>query len=148
MFQREAIKHLPFPDINRDCIPVFATSSSIKMGDMWVARHQVPMSPAFALTEYKVQGSQYRNAVLDLSRQSKARTVDASHKRNCSVNVQLSRLESFGGVHLLEPVTLDDLDNQPHPELRDEDHRLQQLAALTMRLETDGPTVDPENGDP
>jgi hypothetical protein len=139
LFQREVIKHLPFSDINRDCIPVFAISSSIKMGDMWVTRHQVPMSPAFALTEYKVQSSTYRNAVLDLSQHSKPRTVDASHKRNCSFNVQLSRLQSFDGVHLLEPLTLDDLNHQPHPELRDEDHRLQQLAALTMRLEMERP---------
>jgi hypothetical protein len=95
------------------------------------------MAPAFALTEYKVLGSTYSNAVLDLHRQSRADGVDALHKRYCSVYVQLTRPQLLLGTWLLESVTLADLDNKPHPQLRDEDHRLQELAARTMRLETE-----------
>ena len=98
----------------------------------------VPMSPAFALTEYKVLGSTYQNVVLDLYRSSKVRGQDASHKRYCSVYVQLTRLRSLEGLHLLQPLSLDDLNNQPHPKLRDESSQLQQLADMTMRLEIEG----------
>ena len=89
---------------------------------MWVKRHQVPMTPAFALTEYKALGSTYQNAVLDLARYSKAHGEDASHKRYCSNYVQLTRLGLLEGVHLLQPITFSDLDNKPHHQLRDEDH--------------------------
>jgi hypothetical protein len=96
------------------------------------------MSPAFGLTEYKVLGSTYKNAVLDLRRHSKVLGEDASHKRNCSVYCQLSRLQSKKGLQLLQRLSLSDLDNKMHPQLRDEDHRLQRLADMTMRLETEG----------
>ncbi len=85
------IKHLPFPDIDRNCVPIFATTFSIRMGDMSIRRHQVPISPAVALTECKVQGSTYRKAVLDLRWQCETSKKEASHKRYCSVYVQLLR---------------------------------------------------------
>ena len=37
---------------------------------------------------------------------------------------------------LLEPVTLSDLRNKMHHELVAEDHRMQQLAAVTLQPET------------
>jgi hypothetical protein len=40
-------------------MPVFHLSSPVKIGDMSVTRHQVPVTPAWAITEYKVQGSTY-----------------------------------------------------------------------------------------
>lgn len=96
------------------------------------------MSPAFALTEYKVHGSTYRAAVLDLSRQTYATGEDATHSRHCSSYVQLSRLQVMDSLWLLEPIKLSDVLNKIHHELVAEDHRLQQLAALTMQSETVG----------
>jgi hypothetical protein len=90
---------------------------------MWIRRHQVPIAPAFALTEYKVQGSTYRSA---------ATGEDASHPRHCSTYVQLSRLKERRHLWLLEPVKLSDLRNKMHHELVAEDHRMQELAAATM----------------
>ncbi|KAN0080911.1 hypothetical protein V8E54_004115 [Elaphomyces granulatus] len=107
------------------------------MGNMWIRRHQVPMAPAFALTEYKVQGSTYRSAVLDLSRNSYATGEDAVHSRHYSAYVQLSRLKERRHLWLLEPVTLGDLRNRMHHELVAEDRRMQELAAVTLQLETD-----------
>jgi len=75
LFQRDVIKHPPFPDIRRDCLPIFPKLFSVTIGGMSVRRHQVTISPAFAPTEYKVLGCTYRKAVLDLSRQSQARLV-------------------------------------------------------------------------
>ena len=90
------------------------------------------MSPAFALTEYKVQGATYKNAVLDLHQKSKPRGEDASHKCYCSFYVQLSRLESLKGLTLLEPLTLADITFKMHRKLREEDNRLEKLATQTM----------------
>lgn len=84
---------------------------------MWIRRHQVPIAPAFALTEYKVQGSTYRSAVLDLSRQSYVTLDTATY-------VQLSHLKERRHLWLLEPVKLSDLRNKMHHELVAEDHRI------------------------
>ena len=136
LFQRDEIRHQPFLGISRDCIPVFSGSFTVDVGNMRVTRHQVPIGPAFALTEYKVQGSTYDYAVLDLSRKSRAYKENALHKRYCSVYVQLSRLRSLRGLHLLQPLTLNDLQNKMHRKLHEEDCRLEQLAVETMRLMT------------
>jgi hypothetical protein len=132
LFKRDIIRHQAFEGIDRDCIPVFASTFPVKVGNMWIQRHQVPVSPAFALTEYKVQGLTFRTAVLDLSRKSYANGEDASHSRHCSTYVQLSRLQVMDRLWLLEPVTLSDLRNSMHRELIAEDQRLKQLAAATL----------------
>ena len=109
---------------------------------MWVQRHQVPMAPAFAVTEYKAQGSTYRYAMLDLSRKDNARGEDAVHARHCSVYVQLSRLRLMEGVWLLEPIKLSDLWHRVHRELVAEDLRLERLAAATFESETEALAAD------
>ena len=134
LFQPDVIKHPPFPNIHRDCLPIFAEVFSVTIGNMSIRRHQAPVSPAFSLTEYKVLGWTYRKAVLDLSQRSQARGDNAKHKRYCSFYVQLSRLQSEEGVQLLQPLTLRDINYQMHPQLREEDRRLERLAALTMQL--------------
>lgn len=124
---------LAFPDINRDCIPIFATSFQVRISDMYITRRQVPVSPAFALTEYKALGSTYQNALLDLSWPSKYHSEEkASHKQYCSVYVQLFRLQSKNGLILLQPLTFSDLNVKMHPKLHEEDCRLEQLASETM----------------
>lgn len=144
LFQREEVAHQPFPSLERDCVPVFASTFAVKVQNMWVQRHQVPMAPAFALTEYKAQGSTYRYAMLDLSRKDYARGEDAVHARHCSVYVQLSRLQLMKGVWLLEPIKLSDLCHKVHRELVAEDLRLEQLAAATLQSETETATVNVE----
>jgi hypothetical protein len=136
------VEHQPFPSLQRDCVPVFASSFSVKVENMWVQRHQVLMAPAFAVTEYKAQGSTYRYAMLDLPRKDFARGEDAVHARHCSVYVQLSRLRLMEGVWLLEPVKLSDLCHRVHRELVAEDLRLEQLAAATLQSETEALAAD------
>jgi hypothetical protein len=115
---------------------------------MKVNRHQVPVSPAFALTDYKVEGSTYRIAMLDLCQQSTACKNESTHKKYCSVYVQLTRLQSREGVRLLQPITLRDLNNKMNPELHNEDNRLQQIAAATMRLWMDNSAADVNDSNP
>ena len=95
------------------------------------------MSPAFALTDYKVLGSTYQNVTADLHYLSRARRDDAIHKRYCSMVVQLSRPQSLEGLHLLELLSLYDLEYHPHPKLHEEDEHLQKLVDETMHLWTE-----------
>jgi hypothetical protein len=55
-----------------------------------------------------VQGSTLTDAVIDLKHDPSARGQDA-HKKYCSNYVQLSRLRSLEGLHLLQSITMEDL---------------------------------------
>ncbi len=105
------------------------------MRGMSVTRLQIPMTPGFAVTDYKVQGATFRTAVLDLHRHSKSRDK-GSHKRFCSTYVQLSRLQTLDGVGLLQPITLDDIGSKPHPKLQDESLKLDSMLDQTLLLWT------------
>ena len=54
-----------------------------------------------------------------------------SHKRFCSIYVQLSRLQSLEGILLLELILLDNINNQLHHELQMDNERLQKLGNIT-----------------
>ncbi len=79
-------------------------------------RKQIEISPGFAYTEYKVQRATFKSATLDLRRKTIKKTAE-SYKRFCFIYVQLSRVQSLKGVLLLEPISLDDINKQPHHEL-------------------------------
>jgi hypothetical protein len=112
-------------------IPIFCSSTSVKIENMSVIRHQVPVTPAWAITDYKVQGATYDSIIVDLHRRDNNRKDSVSHKRYCSVYVQLSRVKSLQGLHLLQPVTLNDLNGKPDKLLVQEDERIAQLARST-----------------
>ena len=120
-----------FPDMGSTAIPIFCSPGSVKIGNMSVTRHQVPVTPAWAITDYKVQGSTYDAITLDLHRQHSSSKEGSSHKRYCSNYVQLTRVRSLQGLFLLQPVTLKDLNAKPDKLLVLEDQRLAQLAMST-----------------
>jgi hypothetical protein len=120
-----------FPGMGSAALPVFRLPLRAKIGDMSVTRHQVPITPAWAITEYKAQGSTYDSIVVDLHRQNANTRDGSSHQRNCSIYVQLSRTRSLQGLSLLEPVTLNDLNSKPNDLLLIEDRRITQLAMST-----------------
>ena len=90
---------------------------------------QLSITLGFALTEYKVQGATFDSAVVDLKCQSRGEIV--THKRFCSTYVQLSRLCSFAGLGLFQPIDITDINNQPHPQLQDKDLRLDNVTCTT-----------------
>jgi len=112
-------------------IPVFDLSSPVKIGNMSVTRHQVPVTPAWAITEYKAEGSTYDRVTVDLHWQNISSKDGSSHKRYCSSYVQLTRTRSLQGLSLLQPVTLKDLSGKPDKLLVVEDQRIAELAMLT-----------------
>ena len=66
LFQRQKVKHTRFEDLDAKSIPFFLLERSITVKKFSIRRKQVPMCPAFSLTYYKVQGSSFSSAVLDL----------------------------------------------------------------------------------
>jgi len=111
--------------------PIFCLSGPVKIGNLSVTRHQVPITPAWAITDYKVQGSTYDAVTLDLHRKSTSSKDGSSHKRYCSVYVQLTRVRSLQDLSLLQPITLRDVNAKPDKLLIVEDQRIAQLAMST-----------------
>jgi len=70
LFEQVSTTNAIFPGIGSTATPIFCSSGSVKIGNMSVTRHQVPVTPAWAITDYKVQGSTYEAVTLDLHRQS------------------------------------------------------------------------------
>jgi hypothetical protein len=81
-------------------------------------------------TDYKVQGATYDSIIVDLHRRDNGKG-SVSHKRYCSLYVQLSRVKSLQGLYLLQPVSSSDLNGKPDKLLVQEDDRIAQLARST-----------------
>ena len=131
LFQRQKVKHSKFDDLDPKSIPVFPLEKSITVKKFSIRRKQVPMCPAFSLTDYKVQGSSFSSAVLDLHDDSSVKGKDGHHKFT-SRYVQLSRLRSQCGVHLLRKISIEDLQFRPDDRLLAEMERLQNLERSTI----------------
>jgi hypothetical protein len=91
------------------------------------------MCPAFCLTDYKVQGSTLLAAILDLKDDPTIRGQD-HHRKYCSMYVQLSRLRSSNGFHLLQKLDMHDLRFGPDPRLLTEMERLQEHEKETIAM--------------
>jgi hypothetical protein len=124
-------EHAKFDGLDAKIIPVFPLERSITVKGHSVRRRQVPLCPAFSLTDYKVQVSTLTTAVLDLKHDPSARGQDA-HKKYCSNYVQLSRLRSPEGLHLLQSITMEDLQFRPDERLLVEMERLKGLERETI----------------
>ena len=131
LFHRDNLDHSRFEGRESKIVPVFPLERSITVKGHSVRRRQVPVCPAFSLTDYKVQGSTLTTAVLDLKHDPSARGQDA-HKKYCSNYVQLSRLRSLEGLHLLQSITMEDLQFRPDERLLVEMERLEGLERETI----------------
>jgi hypothetical protein len=118
-------------DLDPTVMPVFPLERSITLKGYSVRRKQVPVCPAFCLTDYKVQGSTLTTAILDIKDDPTIRGQDR-HKKYCSTYVQLSRLRSLKGLHLLQKIEMKDLRFGPEPRLLSEMQRLQELEKETI----------------
>jgi hypothetical protein len=96
-----------------------------------VRRKQVPVSPSFSLTDYKVQGATLAAAILDLKNDPTIRGRDR-HQKFCSLYVQLSRLQSSKGLYLLQKLDMADIQFGPDPRLSTELERLRELEKETI----------------
>ncbi len=115
LLQRQHPLKAAFPDLPTNVFPLFPVKSTVSLQGISINRMQIPLTPAFAVTDYKVQGATFKTAILDLQRSQFANNV--SHKAFCSTYVQLSCLQSLEGVQLLQTISLKDINNQPNPRL-------------------------------
>ncbi len=95
--QRSWIAFLILPE---NVFPVFLAKSTSTMRGISVTRLQIPMTPEFAITDYKVQGATFRTVMLNLHKHFKS-TDKGLHKRFCFTYVQLSRLQTLDAVGIL-----------------------------------------------
>ena len=131
LFQQENSKSLAFEGLDATVAPVFPAERSISIKGFSVRRRQVPICPAFCLTDYKVQSLTLPTAVLDLKNDPSIKG-QSEHKKFCSTNVQLSRPQSRDGMHLLRRIDMSDLRFRPHGRLLAEMERLRALEQNTM----------------
>ncbi|CEO59597.1 hypothetical protein PMG11_04269 [Penicillium brasilianum] len=131
LFKPNRPRSVSIHPLDRNVFPIFPLETSITVKGYSVRRKQVPICPAFCLTDYKVQGATLTSAILDLKDNPKSRRQD-SHRKYCSTYVQLSRLRSLAGLRLLQPVEMRDLQHGPDPQLLHEMQRLQALQLDTL----------------
>ncbi len=120
LLHTESALMMPFPNLPHNVYPVFPVKSTVTAKETRFNRKQIGISPRFAYTEYKVQGATFKSATLDLQRKTIKKTTE-NHKQFCSIYVQLSKIQSLEEVSLLESISFDDINNQPHHELQTED---------------------------
>ncbi len=110
LLHTESALMVPFPNLPHNVYPVFPIKSSVKAKGATFKRKQIGITLGFAYTKYKVQGATFKSATLDLRQRTVKKTTE-NHKRFCSTYVQFSRLQSLEGVSLLEPISLEDVNN-------------------------------------
>jgi hypothetical protein len=132
LFKPNRPKAIQFHSLSQDILPIFPLETSVTIKGYSVQQKQVPICPAFCLTDYKVQGATLPSTILDLKDNHKNRTGD-SHRKYCSIYVQLSQLQSLEGLHILQPLKMTDLQHRPDPQLLDEIKQLRALERETIR---------------
>ena len=123
---------LTFPGLAPNQHPFFPRKYSSDIKDLTtkrlvkVRRTQVPLTPAFATTDYKAQGASLEELETSLAFSKLKR--GSNHYKWTSLNVQLRRLTSFAGLCLREKITMEDVQYKPDEQLGTEIQRLETLA--------------------
>ena len=114
---------LTFPGLAPNQHPFFPRKYSSTIKDLTtkqqvrVRRTQVPLTPAFATTDYKAQGATLEELETSLAFSKLKRGSD--HYKWTSLNLQLRRLTSFAGLCLREEITMKDVQYKPDEQLGD-----------------------------
>ena len=128
-----------FSGLDQDITPLFPIESRSEVDGVAFSRMQVPISPGFAITDFKSQGRSVDKAIVDIRinrANSRPRQPGVNHKHYTSLNVQLGRIRSLDGLWLREPIQLADVQSKPDPALHVEVERLMGLEEQTIRLWT------------
>jgi len=131
MFKPKSTSDVMFPEMGSNAMPIFSSSTSLKFDNMSIRRLQVPITPAWAVTDYKVQGSTCEAVTVDIHRDKSSYKGTSAHNQHCSAYVSLTRVKTGENLNLLRPVTLEDLNAKPDKLLLLEEQRLADLARTT-----------------
>jgi hypothetical protein len=127
----------PFTSLSTNLTPLYPIESRSELDGFSFVRSQVPVSPGFAITDFKCQGRSVDRAVVDIKptlRKNLTKRPDVSHKYYTSLNVQLGRVRSLSGLWLRERISLEDVSHKPDPALHVEMERLLSLEKRTIDL--------------
>ena len=119
------------PGLDPDIVPVSPRTTSFKFtssrGDGFdITRSQVPLIPAFSITDYKSQGQSLECAIVDL----------ASAKTLQSVYVMLSRVKTLDGLAILRYFPESKLMDSKN-KCKDVKSEFQRLAELASKTQVD-----------
>ena len=117
--------------MNSTAVLIFYLSGSVKIGNLSIMWHQVPVTPAWVITDYKVQGVICKVVMLDLYWQNISSKDGCSYKRYCSSYVQLMRVPSLQDLFLLQLITLKDFNHKSDRLLVIEDQYIAELVMST-----------------
>jgi len=127
---------LDFEGLAPNVQPFFPTNHFGEIKDLTerevsVRRWQVPLTPAFAITEYKAQGRTRTMDELGIDLNFDGMIHMLSHYKWTSLNLQLGRTMKFTDICLHDPITSADVKFRPDESLAQEIARLEQLALET-----------------
>ena len=137
LVRHNRISALPFTSLATDVTPVFPIESRSEIDGVLFTRTQIPLTPAFAITNYKSEGETIPSGILDLkisSTKTDTSRPKINHKHYTSLNVQLGRITSLAGLWLREPIQLSDVQYKPDPALQVEVDRLAALDQSTIKV--------------
>ncbi|KIJ58468.1 hypothetical protein HYDPIDRAFT_102603 [Hydnomerulius pinastri MD-312] len=113
--------------LHAEVVPIFPSTSTFRYEDdngtvFSISRTQLPLLPAFAYTDYKVQGQSLGKVIVDL----------ASCRSLQSAYVMLSRAKTLSGIVVLRWFPSHKINQRLSQEFRDEFARLEELANGTL----------------
>lgn len=124
------VDFMPEPDV----LLVFSENvGRVSVGSVRVPRTQVPMSPAFAITDYKCQGRTFDRVAIDFEGTIHGNgKIGDSQGQYADVYVPLSRVRKLSGISLLRPVRRELFLTKPDARLNAEMVRLRSLEVETL----------------
>lgn len=125
LFKLDRTRLRPLPGLEESVIPIVPATCTFTVDKMSVARSQLPMTEAYAFTDYRAQGQTIANVIVDIAKPTGFELTLAN------VYVALSRSSGRSTIRILRPfdarVLLQPLDE--HLQL--EDMRLEHLHRRT-----------------
>src|SRR5262249_46975963 len=116
--------HVPVYPVKAPCVHTIRRRDGNQIRHSF-QRFQLPLTPAFAFTDYKCQGRTFQKAIVDL----------AEGATSTGIYVMLSRVRRLEDLLILRPFKESLLDVRIPSALREEFQRLEDCAQETERLE-------------
>ncbi|KIL55389.1 hypothetical protein M378DRAFT_90953 [Amanita muscaria Koide BX008] len=121
-------------DLPENIVPVFPAENKLWLQlaqkTVTVTRRQIPLTPAYAFTDYRAQGQTLKHVIVDLGRPPSGRLTPFN------AYVALSRSSGRDTIRLLRDFDEQLFTTAPSEALEEEDQRLERLAQETkMRVE-------------
>jgi ATP-dependent exoDNAse (exonuclease V) alpha subunit len=127
-----------FGDLPENTVPIFPAESKLRIQvsqkTVTITRRQIPLTPAYAFTDFRAQGQTLKNVIIDLGRPPTGKLTPFN------AYVALSRSSGRDTIRLLRDFDEDLFTTVPSEALEAEDVRLEELDEKTRRGESQAPS--------